>query len=180
MSDIIGFDACTEELRRLIHEIEGNIKTASQAGPDELHHAVMTETRKLVEFTNLTEPQNILDADEIESINKIDQVADKTRRDIFGDSANQIIARMQDRISQLNQLEKAVRQQAANNEEEARKIRLIPIRNAVDAVTETVVTIREAKDALSSENPEEAVVKSKIENVIRAITALEKAAQNLT
>jgi len=179
MSNIIGFDACTQELRRLLLEIEATIKTAEQAGRDELHQAVMLQTRKLVDFTNQTEPENVLDDNEIESINQIDKVADQARRDIFGDSANQIIARMQDRISQLNQLEKSVRQQTARNEEEARKIRLIPIRNAVDAVTETVVTIREAKEALSAENSEEAIVKNKIESVLRAITALEKAAQNL-
>ena len=180
MSDIIGFTACAEELRRLLQEIQANIKAAAQTGDDALHLAVMTEPKKLVDFTNRTEPKNLLDAAEVESIRQIDQQADKAVQDIFGNSANEIINRMHSRVIQLNQLEKSIRQQAANNEEEARKIRLIPIRNAVDAVTETAVTIREAKDALTGDNPEEAIVVSKIDSVLRAISALKKAAQELT
>ena len=180
MSDIIGFEACAKELKRLLQEIETNIKTAGQAGIDELHQAVMTEPRKLVDFTNRTEAKDILDADEVESIRKIDEQADKAVQDIFGNSAHEIVNRMHSRIIQLNQLEKTIRQQAANNEQEARKIRLIPVRNAVDAATETVSNIKEAKEALSSDNPEEALVINKIDSVIRAITALKKAAQDLT
>ncbi|MBW1748559.1 MAG: hypothetical protein JRJ34_09220 [Deltaproteobacteria bacterium] len=179
MSDIIGFEACTQELRRLLDEIEANIKSASEAGPDAFHAAVLTETRKLVDFTNRTEPEDIFDANEVENIRKIDQTADEVRREIFGDSANVIIGRMQGRISQLNQLEKAVRQQAAENERGAKKIRLIPVHNAIDAVSETVEAVKDGKEALSDEDPDEAVVKSKIESVLRAITALDKAARDL-
>lgn len=179
MSDIIGFKECTKELKRLLDEIEANIKSASEAGPDALHAAVLTETRKLVDFTNRTEPEDIFDANEVENIRKIDQAADEARREIFGDSANVIIGRMQDRISLLNQLEKAVRQQAAENEREAKKIRLIPVCNAISAVTETLQAVKDSKEALSSEDPDEAAVKSKIESVLRAITALDKAAQDL-
>lgn len=174
MSDIIGFEACSQELRRLLDEVAENVRAADENGPDSLHAAVLSETRKLVDFTNRTEPKDIFDADEVENIRKIDRSADEARREIFGYSANVIIGRMQDRISQLNQLEKAVRQQAAENEREARKIRLIPVRNAIDAVTETV---KAAKAALSDENPDEAVVKSKVESVLRAITTLDQAAR---
>lgn len=179
MSDIIGFETCAQELRRLLAEIAENIKTAGENGPDTLHAAVLTETRKLVDFTNRTEPKDIFDADEVGNIRKIDQASDEARREIFGDSANVIIGRMHDRISQLNQLEKAVRQQAAENEREARKIRLIPVRNAIDAVTETVEAVKDAKKALLDADPVEAVVKSKIEGVLRAITALNKATREL-
>ena len=179
MSDIIGFEACTQELKRLLDEIAENIKAAAASGPDALHAAVSTETKKLVDFTNRTEPKDIFDATEVENIRKIDQAADEARREIFGDSANMIIGRMHDRISQLNQLEKTVRQQAAKNEREARKIRLIPVRNAIDAVTETVEAFKKAKEVLSDEEADEAVVKSKIESVVLAIAALDKAAREL-
>lgn len=179
MSDIIGFEASANELRRLLQEIETNIKTASQTGDDKLHQAVMTEPKKLVDFTNRTEPENLLDSNEVDSIRQIDQQADKAVQEIFGNSAHEIINRMQSRIIKLNQLEKAVRQQAASNEDEAKKIRLIPVRNAVDSATETVAAIREAKDALSKDTPEEALVISKIDSVLRAISALKKAAEDL-
>jgi len=179
MSDIIGFEACAQELKRLLDEIAENIKTASTNGPDAMHAVVLTETRKLVDFTNRTEPKDIFDPTEIENIRKLDHTADEARREIFGDSANTIIGRMHDRISQLNQLEKAVRQQAAENEREARKLRLVPVRNAIDAVTTTVEAVKDAKEALSDADPVEAVVKSKIDGVLRAITALDKATREL-
>jgi hypothetical protein len=179
MNDIIGFEACTQELRRLLAEIAENIKTAGENGPDALHAAVLTETRKLVDFTNRTEPKDILDADEVGHIRNIDQAADEARREIFGDSASVIIGRMHDRVSQLNQLEKAVRQQAAANEREAKKIRLIPVRNAIDAVTETAEAVKNAQAALLDGDPNEAVVKSKIESVLRAIAGLDRAAREL-
>ena len=86
---------------------------------------------------------------------------------------------MHDRIAQLNQLEKAVKQKAAENERGARQIRLIPVRNAIDAATETVEAFKKAKDALSDGQADEAGIKAKIDGVIRAIAALEKAAQDL-
>jgi hypothetical protein len=179
MSNIIGFAACAQELKRLLNEITENIKAAGANGPDALHAAVLTETRRLVDFTNQTEPKDIFDATEVENIRKIDQTADDARREIFGDSANTIIGRMHDRISQLNQLEKIVKQQAAENERDAKKIRLIPVRNAIDAVTGTVEAFKKAKEALSDEKADEAVIKSKIESILRAITALELAARDL-
>jgi hypothetical protein len=179
MSDIIGFAACAQELRQLLAEIAENIKTAGENGSEALHAAVLAETRKLVDFTIRTEPKNMFDAIEVENIRKIDQAADEARREIFGDSANVIIGRMQDRISQLNQLEKAVRQQAAENEREARKLRLIPVRNAIDAVTEMVEAVKDAKKALVDADPVEAVVKSRIDGLLRAITALDKATREL-
>ena len=179
MSDIIGFEAGARELRRLLDEIAGSIQNAGENGPDALHAAVLTETRKLVDFTNLTEPKDIFNADEVENIRKIDQAADEARREILGDSANLIIGRMHDRISQLNQLEKAVRRQAAENEREASKIRLVPVRNAIDAVAKTAEAFKAAKEALSDEDPSEVAVKNKIERVLRAITTLDKASREL-
>jgi hypothetical protein len=86
---------------------------------------------------------------------------------------------MQDRLSQLNQLEKAVKQQAAENERNARQIRLVPVRNAVDAAIETLEAFKKAKEALLDERADEATIKARIESAVRAITALEKAALEL-
>jgi hypothetical protein len=178
MSDIIGFEACKQELQRLLDEVASNIQTARAAGPEAFHTAVLSEARKLVDYTNRTEPKDIFDATEVENIRKLDQLADESRREIFGDSADAIIARIHDRASQLNQLAKTVKQQVAENERNAKKIRLIPVRNAIDAVTDTIEVFNRAKETLSDDDADEAAVKSKIEGVLRAIAALEKAAKD--
>lgn len=82
MSDIIGFEAGASELRGLLDEIAGNMKIAGETGPDALHAAVLTETRKLVDFTNRTEPKDLFDADEVQNIRKIDQTADEARLEL--------------------------------------------------------------------------------------------------
>jgi primosomal protein N'' len=178
MSDLRGFETCKQELQRLLDEVASNLQAARAAGPDALHAAVLTEPRKLVDYTNRTEPKDIFDTTEFENIRKLDQLADEARREIFGDSAEAIIGRLHDRASQLNQLAKAVKQQAAENEHNAKKIRLIPVRNAIEAVTDTLDAFKRAKETLSDDDPDEAAVKAKMEGVLRAITALEKAARD--
>ena len=179
MSDIIGFEACAKELRRVLDEIETNINSARERGADALHTAVVTETRKLVDFTSRTEPKDISNEGERENIAKIDQAADEARRTIFGDSVNEIIGRLHDRIFQLNKLEKDVRHQAAENQRTAAKMRLMPVRNTIDAMTEMVETAKAAKDVLSSEDADEDLVKKRIEGVLRTITALHNASRKL-
>jgi len=179
MNDIIGFEACKNELQRLLDEVERNIEETRAQGSDALHAAVLSETRKLVDFTKRTEPKDILNTAEIENIREIDQLADEARREIFGASADDIIGRIRDRASQLNQLAKSVEQQAAENTRRAKELRLVPLRDVIDALTDTVKAFKAAKNKLLDQDADEAAVKSKIDSVVRAITALEKAARDI-
>ena len=179
MTKFIGFEACSKELRRLFDEVAQNVGAAQAKGEDEFHNAVLTETRKLVDFTNQTEARDVADALEVENIRRIDQKADEMRREIFGVSANVIIARIQDRIAELNQLEKTVKQQIAENELSAKQIRLIPVRSAIDAATETIDAFKKARDLLADNQADEATIKVRIDTVLRALTALDKAAHQL-
>lgn len=179
MSKIIGFEACSKELKRLLDEVTQNIKAAQDRGSGELSEAVLTEARKLVDFTNQTEAEDIFDTVEVENIRRIDQQADDARREMFGKAAEAIINGMHDRISQLNQLEKTVKQQTAESERSAKRIRLIPVRNAIDAATATIDAFKEAREALANNEPDEASIKARIDTVLRAISELEKTAQDL-
>lgn len=176
MNDIIGFEAGAKELKRLLDEAKQNIRKSRDESPDAMQTAVDIETDKLVEFTNRTEPK---DKSEREAIRDLDRMADEAREEISGAESNVIITRIQNRASQLNQLTKSVKQLTAENERKAKEIRLIPVRNAIDAVTDTVEAIKATRNTLSDEDSSESAVKSKIESLVRAITALEKAARNL-
>jgi hypothetical protein len=179
MSDIIGFEACKNELQRLLAEVRENINKARAQGPDALHAAVLSETERLVEFTSRTEPKDRSDTAEIENIRQIDLLADEARHGIFGESADEIIARIQDRASQLNQLAKSVKQQAENNARRAKELRLEPLRKVIDALTETVQAFKAAKNELLDQEADEAAVKSRIDSVVRAITELERAVRDI-
>ncbi len=179
MSDIIGFEACKNELQRLLNEAGRNIEKARAQDADALDLAVRREAGRLVEFTGRTKPEDIFDTAETENIEKIDKLADEARREIFGASADEIIGRIQDRASQLNQLAKSVAQQVAVNTRRSEELRLVPIRNVVDALTGTVEAFRAAKDTLLDEDAGVAAVKSRIDSVAKAIAALEKAARDI-
>ena len=179
MNNIIGFEACEKELQRLLEEVARNIDEARQQGADAVHSVVMSEAKKLVEFTGRTEPRDIFDAEEIENVRRVDQLADQARREIFGASADVIISRIQDRASQLNQLAKSVRQQTAETGRKAREIRLIPLRNTVDAMKDLVETFKAVRNDLTDQNGDEAALKSKIDSVVEAVTALEKGVRGM-
>lgn len=179
MSEIIGFEKCSEELKRLLDDVSEKINAAKDKGSAVFDKAVITEARRLVEFTNQTEAADIFDPVEVENIRKIDDEAEAARKELIGKAAAEIINAMHGRIAVLNQLEKAVKQQTAENERSAKRIRLIPVRNAIDAATETVDAFKKARDALADDKPDEASIKARIDAVVRAISALEKAAQGL-
>lgn len=179
MSNIIGFAACSKELKRLLDDVSEKINAAKDKGSAVFDEVVIAESRRLVDFTNQTEAENIFDAVEVENIRSIDEQAEAARKDIIGKTAAEIINVMHGRIALLNQLEKTVKQQTAENEHNAKRIRLIPVRNAIDAATETIDAFKKARDALADDKPNEASVKARIDAVLRAISAVEKAAQDL-
>jgi len=179
MSNIIGIAACIAELKRLLDDIAKIINDAKGKGSAEFVAVVIAQSRRLVDFTNQTEAKDIFDAVEVENIRSIDEQAEAARKEIMGNTAAEIINNMHGRIAQLNLLEKQVKQQAAENEHNAKRIRLIPVRNAIDAVTETIDAFKKARDALADDNPNVANVKAKIDAFLRAISAVEKAAQEL-
>ncbi len=179
MSKIIGFEACSAELKRLLNDVARNINAAKGKDSAEFDEVIFTESKRLVDFTNQTEAEDIIDEEEVENIRRIDEQAEAARQKIMGTAAAEIIDGMHGRIAQLNQLEKTVKQQTAENEHNAKRIRLIPVRNAIDAVTEMIDAFKKARDALADDKPNEANVKARIDTVLRAISAVEKAAQDL-
>lgn len=179
MSNIIGFAACSKELRLLLDDVSQNINAAKDKGAAVFDDTVIAQSRRLVDFTNQTEAADISDAVEVENIRSIDEQAEAARKEIMGKTAAEIINVMHGRIALLNQLEKTVKQQTAENEHNAKRIRLIPVRNAIDAVTETIDAFKKARDALADDKPNEANVKARIDAVLRAISAVEKAAHEL-
>ena len=112
MSDIIGVDNCTAELKRLLDEIEVNLTAAGEADADTLSRAVRTETRKLVDFTGRTEPKDRSEDDDVQQEhheqsptrrNRCDQLIpqDKQGRgNVHGEKCGDTRPRMVDRALQ--------------------------------------------------------------------------------
>lgn len=81
-SGLIGIEVARGTLLNLLNEIELALKESKVNGTE--HDTKMYVTKKLVDFTNQTEPANVFDLDEIAAIEEIDAIADSVRRRIFG------------------------------------------------------------------------------------------------
>lgn len=179
MNDIIGFDACAAELKRLVAEIRANLARVESEATETRVAAVNTEARKLVDYTNRTEPADYGNATEVEGVRSLDRQAMATNREIRDAALESLIHRIDQRAAEINDVVKAFKQQTAENEKKARSLRLVPLRNVVDRTTELVVAIREAKDVLLDGDVAEAELKKKLESALKALEGLRTAANGL-
>lgn len=175
MNALIGYEAGRAELDRILLDARGRISAASGQAPDVLQREVRELTEELLEFTTRTEPKNILDTEEFKAIQALDRVADEARRGIIFGTIEQIIARIQDRASQLNQLSKQVNQVAKAANAQADRLKLVPIRTAIDAMSSTVEAFKQAKATLTQANPDEAAIAQRIGALVTEFEALRTA-----
>lgn len=179
MTDIVGFDAGKAELDRLLREARDAVQAAQAEGPDAVVAAVRAASEALVEFTNRTEPGDVFDSDEVEAIRRLDRLADEARREMNVAAMDMVISRIEDGSSRLNTLAKEVKRQALVNERTVRRNRLLPVREAVDSMTDLVEAVKQARDELDKDNPEEAVVASALGRLSKAYNDVKQALTRL-
>jgi hypothetical protein len=172
MSTLVGYEAGRAELDRILANARAKIDAARGQSPQALQNAVRAVTEELVAFTTRTEPKNVLDTEEFKRIQDLDRVADEARRGILFGTIDEIIGRIQDRASQLNQLSKQVNQVTKAANARADKLKLVPIRTAIDAMSSTVDAFKQAKAALSQSNPDEAAIAERIGKLVTEFEAL--------
>jgi hypothetical protein len=177
MSKILGVEAAEVELRKLLEEGRQKIQ---QAGNEDRATAARRDlAQALVDFTNRTEPKDILDDEEFEAISRIDAHADETRREIRLAAIDKIVDRIEEQASKLNQLAKTLKHEAAKNETAAKSIRLQPIRDAITSVAATIDALNKAKTALLDSETDETEVAKKIDSLIRAFNGLKRSVLDL-
>jgi hypothetical protein len=178
MSKLVGYEAGRAELDRLLADARKHLDKV-RGDPDAERAAVTAITEELVAFTTRTEPSDILDANEFKAIQDLDRVADEARRGIVFGTIAEIIARLQDRASQLNQLSKQVNQVTEATNARADRLKLVPIRTAVDAMSSTVEAFKQARATLKEDNPEEAAIAERIGNLVDEFEGLRTALRRL-
>jgi hypothetical protein len=179
MSDLIGYEAGRAELDRLLSDARTRIAAARGQPAEALQAVIRAATEELVDFTTRTEPSDIGDTNEFQTIQNLDRVADEARRGIIFGTIDEIIARIQDRASQLNQLSKQVGQVAKAANAQADRLKLVPIRTAVEAMSSTVEAFKQAKSALTQSNPDEAAIAERIGKLVSEFDALRGALSRL-
>lgn len=175
MSRLVGYEAGRAELERILRDGRGKIDAARNRSDQERQEVIRAVTEELVDFTTRTEPADILDMAEFKAIQDLDRVADEARRGIIFGSIDEIIGRIQDRASQLNQLSKQVNQVSEANKAKADRLKLVPIRTAVESMTSTVEAFKQARATLSAGNPDEAAIAERIANLVEEFESLRSA-----
>lgn len=179
MSSIKGHEAAEKALRTLLETIEEDLKTARDSGEDDtVQKAVDKAARQLVVFTQSTRAQNPLDQDEVNAIKRIDELASDTRRKIRAARISELIERIEDAADELSQLSKDVEREAEENLEAARRLRLLPIKEAIEELTVVVDSLKETKTALKAADDSEKTVSMRIERLLKAFTDLKKSVKD--
>ncbi|MBU0910167.1 MAG: hypothetical protein KJ717_11425 [Proteobacteria bacterium] len=158
--------------------IESSKTKLKAATAENLAQIVLEISEALVSFTAGSDPVNYSDWDEIQRIEQLDALADKTRQSITADSIESSIKMIMDSSSQLNQLIKKLKSEAERNKQSAQKIRLKPVIDVVDSMSSAITKLKEARDSLSSQDSDKNIGEQ-ISSVVEAFNGLDKAIKAL-
>ncbi len=175
MSTFVGFEACEKELRRIINETRTSMRAAQSVSEDEVARVRMEAGDKLIEFTENSRPKDFDDAVEASQIDRLDDLAINLMRDLNAAGVSEAVGRIMERTAELNQLSKSIRKEIAHNETRARSIRLTGIKEAIDSMSELINAAKNAKDVLDPSVTDEAMVRTRIERLVKSFSDLQKA-----
>jgi len=171
MSTCNGFTECSARLDELLAEAD----TALAGADQETIVAIVNDiSKRLVQFTAESEPLDPLDFEELAQIERLDGLADRTRRNLVADAIAQSVGSIRDATSDLNKLVKKIKSETARNAAQARTIRLEPIKDSLEMLDDIVAELQEARAALASEG-NEATIGSRIGRLAKSVVALRKA-----
>ena len=166
MSNCIGLDDCAQELDKLLSDIRAKL----EANDDD--QTVIVAGDQLVDFTRRSEPSDFGNAVEVEQIRKLDAHANETRRDLMASAIGKRVLVIMNKTAELSELVKRLKAESAQNEGKAKRIRLIPIVNTVDALTALIEELKKAKQDLKNE-PDETTIGQRIDRLQKAFSDLE-------
>lgn len=175
MSTCRGYEVCAKSLAELLDDSKSKLKADTA---DNLAKIVLEISEELVSFTAGSDPLDYSDWDEIQKIEQLDALADKTRQSITADSIESSIKMIMDSSSQLNQLIKKLKSEAEHNKQSAQKIRLKPVIDVVDSLSSAITKLKEARDSISSQDADKNIGEQ-ISLVVEAFNGLDKAIKAL-
>ncbi len=175
MSLIFGIDDCRAELDRILADAAASIQAAATPA------SVDKAADRLTRFTNQSMPQNPDDAGEVAAIAKLDTFAQNCADELrFGAIAN-AVGTIQARAAQLVALSATIKSQSLANLKDADRIRLVPIVESIDALTDVVNKVKVLGKSLDNNSPEQADIAARINTFVEGFddvrTALARLAQ---
>ncbi|MDO6416139.1 hypothetical protein Q4F19_17265 [Sphingomonas sp. BIUV-7] len=169
MSEIRGFEACRARLAELLAQADAVRAKKDGDQADKLADALSS-------FVSESRPDDPGDMAELAAIAKLDLLAEKTQEEMAAIAIGQAVNRVTDHSTELEAIGETLDQQAFGNAKVARRVRLAPVRDLIDRMTETVAAAKVAARSLDAGNPDEAAIQRDILALAERVQALVGAA----
>jgi hypothetical protein len=175
---IIGYPACKAELERRLSAIKARLDALPAGNEDALTAAVVDGLGQLSDFEADSLPENMSDSAEVAAIAKLDDLSKRTRGALSLQGLSKIIAGIRARADELAALAETLDEQTAANLSAEKKLRLVPIRNAIVSATATVEAFKVLKKSLRQNNRDEAAILANLDMLIAQFGDLKQSLNN--
>lgn len=177
---IVGFDACAAELERLLDHASQVLEAARGRNDDEVTDSIVAAGSAFVDFKRRSEPESFSDTQEVRRVAELDRIADDARRNLMSASIADAAKGILDRTSELASLVKQVRGEVAQNDKREQRLRLLPVRSAIDALTDTMESLKDVRRELRSDNEDEQAIASAITRLVNTAKSLRERLDGLS
>ena len=176
MTPIFGFPACKARLDQMLSASAQEIAAAAPgAGRDD---AANRWADAFVDFANASRAQNPADQAEVDAIAKLDTLALKTSDDATAAAISGSVAAIVARAAELAAITLELNQAAANAQSEEKRLRLVPIRDALTSIGDTITSAKALARSLDAANPDEQAIISGIDDLVARFAALRTTLDN--
>lgn len=170
---ITGLEACRDRLAELLEEASAALRQAST--PDALVTAARGSARALARFTVESIAENPLDNAELSAIARLDSTASAESQKLNAIAIETTVAEIAARVAQIDAIIATLNQQSLANVAESKKLRLIPVRDAIARMTDTIGAAKVLAKSLDTRDPDEAAIVAAISDLGDKLAALHSA-----
>lgn len=175
MSEIVGSAQARAALRQLLDRIEARFAAAGPAGGSGHSAAVEEARRELQAFVDSSRAADLSDTAEVTAVRAVDQIARDMLLDLTLGSMEEQLAKIREGSTKLEELAGRLGAEADRNLAAADAIGLKPVKQAVDAMTGLVESVKRVKSGLKADDPDEAAIAAEIEKLVEQFETLRKA-----
>ena len=175
MSEIVGSAQARAALRQLLDKIESRLIGAGPSGGSGHAEAVTQSRQELQAFVDRTRAADLSDTAEVTAVRAIDQVARDMLLDLtLGEMEGQL-AKIREGSRKLEELAGQLGDEADRNLAAADAIGLKPVKEAVDAMTGLIESVKRVKSGLKADKPDEVAIATEIEKLVDQFETLRAA-----
>jgi hypothetical protein len=175
MPNLVGFDVCKRTLDGLVADAKADLAAKKNGPVDAYDEAVTHWERKFVRFGLDARPK----PGEEEAVGELVDLARSIREAVRQAQMHEIVERIDALSREIESAGAAFGQQALLNLDAAKRGRLLPVKNALDAATGAINQIKVLKKDLKADDPDEQKIATEAQALIEKFEALKASIEAL-